>query len=62
VAGMLTYYILSDGKHAFGDSIRREVNISDGKYSLGDIQDIATKDLIEWMINKDKDERPTIDK
>ncbi|RXN35461.1 serine threonine- kinase endoribonuclease ire-1-like isoform X1 [Labeo rohita] len=62
VAGMLTYYILSDGKHPFGDGIRREVNISEGKYSLGDIQDIATKDLIKWMINKDKDERPTINK
>lgn len=59
---MLTYYILSDGKHPFGDGIRREVNISEGKYSLGDIQDIATKDLIKWMINKDKDERPTINK
>ncbi|XP_050959557.1 probable serine/threonine-protein kinase irlA isoform X2 [Labeo rohita] len=62
VAGMLTYYILSDGKHPFGDGIRREVNISEGKYSLGDIEDIAAKDLIEWMINKDKNERPTIDK
>ncbi|KAL0196836.1 hypothetical protein M9458_005376, partial [Cirrhinus mrigala] len=62
VAGMLTYYILSDGKHPFGDGIRREVNISKGNHSLGDIQDIAAKDLVEWMINKDKDERPTIDK
>ncbi len=44
---MLTYYILSDGKHPFGDGIYREVNISEGKYSLGDIQDIAAKDLIE---------------
>ncbi len=62
VAGMLSYYILSDGKHPFGDGIHREVNISEGKYSLGDIQDIAAKDLIEWMINKEQDKRPTIDK
>ncbi|XP_016086993.1 serine/threonine-protein kinase/endoribonuclease IRE1-like isoform X2 [Sinocyclocheilus grahami] len=62
VAGMLTYYILSDGKHPFGDGIRREVNISEGKYSLGEIQDIAAKDLIEWMINKEQDKRPTVDK
>ncbi|XP_058626131.1 serine/threonine-protein kinase/endoribonuclease ire-1-like isoform X2 [Onychostoma macrolepis] len=62
VAGMLTYYVLSDGKHPFGDVIRREMNISEGKYSLGDIQDIAAKDLIAWMINKEPAERPTIDK
>ncbi|KAK2916802.1 hypothetical protein Q8A67_001176 [Cirrhinus molitorella] len=61
VAGMLAYYILSDGKHPFGDPIRREGNISDGNYSL-DIQDITAKDLIEWMINKEQDKRPTIDK
>ncbi|XP_052407611.1 uncharacterized protein LOC127952820 [Carassius gibelio] len=62
VAGMLTHYILSDGKHPFGDGIRCVVNISEGKYSLEDIQDIAAKDLIEWMINKEQDKRPNIDK
>ncbi|XP_042575588.1 sensor for unfolded proteins in the ER ire1-like isoform X2 [Cyprinus carpio] len=62
VAGMLTYYILSDGKHPFGDGIHCVVNISEGKYSLEDIKDIAAKDLIEWMINKEPDKRPTIDR
>lgn len=36
---MLTYYILSDGKHPFGDAIVREMNILSGKYSLNDVQD-----------------------
>lgn len=59
---MLTYYILSDGKHPFGDGIWCVMNILKGEYSLEDIKDIAAKDLIEWMINKEPDKRPTIDK
>ncbi len=61
VAGMLVYYILSDGKHPFEDTKDREENIKKGKHSLEDLQDIVAKDLIEWMINKDPAERPTID-
>ncbi|XP_039518673.1 serine/threonine-protein kinase/endoribonuclease IRE1-like [Pimephales promelas] len=60
VAGMLVYYILSDGKHPFGD-MDREVNIKNGNYSLEDVQDIVAKDLIEWMINKVPAERLTVD-
>ncbi|XP_077069756.1 uncharacterized protein LOC143722306 isoform X4 [Siphateles boraxobius] len=60
VAGMLVYYILSDGKHPFGD-IDREVNIKNGNYSLEHVQDIVAKDLIEWMINKEPAERLTVD-
>ncbi|KAK7175291.1 hypothetical protein R3I93_002254 [Phoxinus phoxinus] len=60
VAGMLVYYILSDGKHPFGD-MDREVNIKNGKYSLEHVQDIVAKDLIEWMINKEPAERLTVD-
>lgn len=59
---MLTYYILSDGKHPFGDAIFREVNILRGEYSLDDVQDKKATDLIKWMINKDQEKRPTIDK
>ncbi|XP_051744300.1 serine/threonine-protein kinase/endoribonuclease IRE1-like isoform X5 [Ctenopharyngodon idella] len=60
VAGMLVYYILSDGKHPFGD-MDREGNIKIGKYTLEHVQDIVAKDLIEWMINKEPAERLTID-
>ncbi|XP_026069877.1 serine/threonine-protein kinase/endoribonuclease ire-1 [Carassius auratus] len=61
VAGMLVYYILSDGKHPFGDVKDREENIKKGQYSLEDLQDIVAKDLIEWMINIEPSERLTID-
>ncbi|XDV12460.1 hypothetical protein PO909_001134 [Leuciscus waleckii] len=60
VAGMLVYYILSDGKHPFGD-MDREVNIKNGEYSLEHVQDIVAKDLVEWMINKEPAERLTVD-
>ncbi|XP_043084631.1 serine/threonine-protein kinase/endoribonuclease ire-1-like [Puntigrus tetrazona] len=61
VAGMLTCYILFDGKHPFGEGIYLEPNISEGKYNTTDITNEAAKDLIEWMINKNQDDRPTID-
>ncbi|XP_073705012.1 probable serine/threonine-protein kinase irlD [Garra rufa] len=61
VAGMLVYYILSDGKHPFGDMKDREENIKKGQHSLEDLQDIVAKDLIEWMINKEPAERLTIE-
>ncbi|KTF76874.1 hypothetical protein cypCar_00018466 [Cyprinus carpio] len=61
VAGMLVYYILSDGKHPFGDVKDREENIKKGQYSLEDLDDIVAKDLIEWMINKEPAERLNID-
>lgn len=59
---MLTYYILSDGKHPFGDDICCEVNIFKGEYTLDDVRDKKATDLVEWMINKDPEKRPTIDK
>ncbi|XP_051570139.1 serine/threonine-protein kinase/endoribonuclease ire-1-like isoform X2 [Myxocyprinus asiaticus] len=61
VAGMLVYYIISEGKHPFGELKDREANIKAGKYSLKDVQDIVAKDLIEWMISKEKKERLSID-
>ncbi|XP_048043379.1 probable serine/threonine-protein kinase ireA [Megalobrama amblycephala] len=61
VAGMLVYYILSDGKHPFGDMKDRKDNIKIGMYSLEHVQDIVAKDLLKWMINKEPAERLTID-
>ncbi|KAF4104586.1 hypothetical protein G5714_013917 [Onychostoma macrolepis] len=62
VAGMLTYYILSDGKHPFGYVISREANILEGKRVRDDVKDSTAMDLIDWMISKDQSERPTVDK
>ncbi|KAF4104588.1 hypothetical protein G5714_013919 [Onychostoma macrolepis] len=61
VAGMLVYYILSDGKHPFGDTEDREENIKKGQHSLEDLKDTVAKDLIEWMINKEPGKRLIID-
>lgn len=60
VAGMLIYYILSGGHHPFGDDIYCETNILDDKYNLEHVEDVVAKDLIERMICKDPERRPTV--
>ncbi|XP_062399942.1 uncharacterized protein LOC134089513 [Sardina pilchardus] len=61
VAGMLVYYILSCGHHPFGEGIRCEINILDGKYNLDLVKDELAKDLIEWMIQDDPKDRPRVE-
>lgn len=59
---MLCYYILSGGHHPFGDiSHKCENNIDEGKYSLDHVEDVVAKDLIEWMINAEPKNRPTVE-
>uniref|UniRef100_A0A671YUK4 Protein kinase domain-containing protein n=1 Tax=Sparus aurata TaxID=8175 RepID=A0A671YUK4_SPAAU len=62
VAGMLIYYILSGGHHPFGDKPRKcEYNIDEGLYTLDHVEDLVAKDLIEWMISKEPESRPTVE-
>ncbi|XP_073763672.1 serine/threonine-protein kinase/endoribonuclease IRE1-like isoform X2 [Danio rerio] len=61
VAGMLVYYILSRGHHPFGKGIFCEVNILQGRYSLEHLDDDVAKDLVEWMINENPNNRPTVE-
>ncbi|XP_048041285.1 uncharacterized protein LOC125265223 isoform X3 [Megalobrama amblycephala] len=61
VAGMLVYYILSRGHHPFGKGPFCEVNILQGRYSLEHLDDDVAKDLVEWMINEDPNNRPTVE-
>ncbi|XP_029615902.1 serine/threonine-protein kinase/endoribonuclease IRE1a isoform X4 [Salmo trutta] len=65
VAGMLVYDIVSGGHHPFedplGDELEQNRNIIKGTYTLEHVADEVTKDLIEWMINEDPDERPTVE-
>ncbi|RXN20642.1 putative serine threonine- kinase irlB [Labeo rohita] len=61
VAGMLVYYILSGGHHPFGEDVDCEYNISRGRYSLQHLDDDVAKDLVEWMINENPNERPTVE-
>ncbi|KAM8747151.1 uncharacterized protein AB9X84_015273 isoform 1-T2 [Acanthopagrus schlegelii] len=62
VAGMLIYYILSGGHHPFGDKLHKcEYNIDEGLYTLDHVEDVVAKDLIEWMISKEPESRPTVE-
>lgn len=56
---MLVYYMLSGGKHPFGDASKRKANILAEKYTLEGIN-VEAKDLIESMINNDPKKRPNI--
>lgn len=60
---MLMYYIMSGGSHPFDISrpFQLESNIYEGKYSLKHVQDVVANDLIEWMINKEPIDRPTVE-
>lgn len=62
---MLVYYIVSGGHHPFedplGDELEQNGNIIKGTYTLEHVADEVAKDLIEWMINEDPDERPTVE-
>uniref|UniRef100_A0A671YWC4 Protein kinase domain-containing protein n=1 Tax=Sparus aurata TaxID=8175 RepID=A0A671YWC4_SPAAU len=61
VAGMLIYYILSGGHHPFGENFECEYNIHKGFYTLDHAEDLVAKDLIEWMISKEPESRPTVE-
>ncbi|XP_076627174.1 serine/threonine-protein kinase/endoribonuclease Ire1 isoform X1 [Colletes latitarsis] len=65
--GCVFYYVLSDGKHPFGDPLRRQANILCGESDLTALQDglsQSTKELalilIKAMIASDPSERPPV--
>ena len=63
VVGMLSYYILTKGKHPYGTrSFARAYNISRGEFDLSDLKDECAKDLITWMLQHDPTKRPDVDK
>ena len=57
---MLVYYILSGGRHPFGDDLNCQAKISEGDYNLEHLKDVEAKDLVESMINDDQVKRPRI--
>ena len=60
--GCLVYFLLTDGKHPFGDDlIRRDTNVLDNKFHLSALnaKHSIYKDLIEKMISHDSKTRPT---
>uniref|UniRef100_A0A674MG83 Serine/threonine-protein kinase/endoribonuclease IRE1 n=1 Tax=Takifugu rubripes TaxID=31033 RepID=A0A674MG83_TAKRU len=63
-AGCVFYFVISRGQHPFGDTLRRQVNILAGEYSLlhfkqGLHEDIIAQNLIEQMIAAAAETRPS---
>ncbi|XP_037546235.1 serine/threonine-protein kinase/endoribonuclease IRE1 [Nematolebias whitei] len=63
-AGCVFYYVVTRGQHPFGDTLRRQINILSGEYSLLHFMeeihdDVIAKDLIEQMISADAKSRPS---
>ena len=64
-AGCVFYYILTNGTHPFGDKFSREINIVKGNFRLnhkdmnGKEADPALVKLIQRMISRDPQKRPT---
>jgi serine/threonine-protein kinase/endoribonuclease IRE1 len=60
-AGCVFYFIVSNGKHPFGEKFAREVNIMRGNFRLqhldGHGHSYLLKDLIKIMISKDPKKR-----
>ncbi|XP_018094098.1 serine/threonine-protein kinase/endoribonuclease IRE1 isoform X1 [Xenopus laevis] len=63
-AGCVFYYVISEGKHPFGKSLQRQANILLGTYSLDCLdldlhEGLVAHHLLEEMINKDPQSRPS---
>ncbi|XP_035826397.1 serine/threonine-protein kinase/endoribonuclease IRE1 isoform X2 [Aplysia californica] len=60
-SGCVFYYVLTSGKHPFGESLRRQANILSGDCSLhhlpGDENYVARR-LVEKMVSLDPEQRP----
>ncbi|CAL8133391.1 unnamed protein product [Orchesella dallaii] len=61
--GCVYYYVLTDGKHAFGDKIRRQSNIIDGNdtFDMNDVLFCCSQNLIfiKLMVSTDRHVRPS---
>lgn len=61
--GCVFYYVISNGKHPFGDTLKRQANILSSEFDLNDLkevnEDVLSKQLIADMICKEANKRPT---
>ena len=61
VAGMIAFFILSGGKHPFGNGDKRMTNILEGKpLDLEKLEDLEAKDFISWLICHNVYDRPDV--
>ncbi|XP_066601348.1 serine/threonine-protein kinase/endoribonuclease IRE1-like isoform X2 [Prorops nasuta] len=62
--GCVFYYVLSEGKHPFGDPLRRQANILCGESNLTALNGLSSSEkelaliLIKSMISRDPSDRP----
>lgn len=59
--GCVFYYVLTSGKHPFGESLRRQANILSGDYNLSHLpgdENYVPRRLIESMISFSSEDRP----
>ena len=62
VAGMVAFYIVTKGKHPFGDEADLLRNLIDGKpVGLETLKDPVLNDLLSWMLSHDPKDRPSAD-
>lgn len=52
--GCVFFYVLTNGCHPFGDSLRRQANIMSGEYSLKELNDDGKKIVSVIIIKKKK--------
>ncbi|XP_049523631.1 serine/threonine-protein kinase/endoribonuclease IRE1-like isoform X2 [Dermacentor silvarum] len=60
--GCVFYYVLSGGRHPFGDILERQANIKHGRHNLSDVGTHGPlgQSLIEQMLHTDPQERPSV--
>ena len=62
VLGMIFSFVLTKGKHPFGKTYYdRLSNIGKDNPDLSQLTDPVAKDLIEWMLQHDPNQRPTVE-
>ena len=62
VAGMVAFYIVTKGKHPFGDEADLLRNLIDGDpVGLQTLKDPVLNDLLSWMLSHDPKDRPSAD-
>lgn len=67
--GCVYYYVLSNGDHLFGDTIKRQANILSNEYDMKKLmtqkkkpyENILAAQLIQEMVGKDSNKRPNAD-
>lgn len=60
-AGCVLYYVITKGKHPFGNPLKRQANILAGDYNVDSLpvtDCYVRKELIEKMIDRDPESRP----